>query len=165
MQRPCHKSPISPKFWSHQSTTATVRSMHHKSCRVALLDVISLGAVFRKFFIRSKVINGVFMQETLRVAQSDDVIMMRDVARRDRCDAALQAAFRSDIRSLPAVAPLLEVLVTLNYHKLYTDVSKTNYHRPRGARFTFRFHHVPPNRGALNLHRLHVVRAFCCAIL
>ena len=32
-----------------------------------------------------QVINGVFMQETLRVAQSDDVIMMRDVARRDRC--------------------------------------------------------------------------------
>lgn len=30
------------------------------------------------------VINGVFMQETLRVAQSDDAIMMRDVARKDR---------------------------------------------------------------------------------
>ena len=32
----------------------------------------------------SEVINGVFMQETLRVAQSDDAIMMRDVARKDR---------------------------------------------------------------------------------
>lgn len=58
----------------------------------------SLGAVLQKChavqhgattkILRSKVINGVFMQETLRVAQSDDVIMMRDVARRDRRDAA-----------------------------------------------------------------------------
>ena len=30
------------------------------------------------------VINGVFMQETMRVAQTDDVIMMRDVARKEK---------------------------------------------------------------------------------
>ena len=30
------------------------------------------------------VINGVFMQETLKVAQTDDIIMMRDVARREQ---------------------------------------------------------------------------------
>lgn len=39
------------------------------------------------------VINGVFMQETLRVAQSDDVIMMRDVGRRDRLHAEKMKAF------------------------------------------------------------------------
>lgn len=30
------------------------------------------------------VINGVFMQETLKVAQTDDIIMMRDVARKEK---------------------------------------------------------------------------------
>jgi len=39
------------------------------------------------------VINGVFMQETLRVAQSDDAIMMRDVARKDRLHSEKMKAF------------------------------------------------------------------------
>jgi len=76
-----------------------------------LYAVISLGAVLQKIhavqlqILRSKVINGVFMQETLRVAQSDDVIMMRDVARRDRRDAALQVSFHrsEDLSSLPGL--------------------------------------------------------------
>ena len=39
------------------------------------------------------VINGVFMQETLKVAQSDDVIMMRDVARREKIHASKMKDF------------------------------------------------------------------------
>lgn len=61
-----------------------------------------VGPVMNTFTILHKVtigfacigvINGVFMQETLRVAQSDDVIMMRDVARRDRLHADKMKAF------------------------------------------------------------------------
>ncbi|CAJ1457319.1 unnamed protein product [Effrenium voratum] len=39
------------------------------------------------------VINGVFMQETMKVAQSDDVIMMRDVARREKIHAQKMKTF------------------------------------------------------------------------
>ncbi|CAJ1457318.1 unnamed protein product [Effrenium voratum] len=39
------------------------------------------------------VINGVFMQETMRVAQSDDIIMMRDVARQEKLHAQKMRAF------------------------------------------------------------------------
>ena len=39
------------------------------------------------------VINGVFMQETLKVAQSDDVIMMRDVARREKIHSSKMKDF------------------------------------------------------------------------
>ena len=39
------------------------------------------------------VINGVFMQETLKVAQNDDVIMMRDVARREKVHASKMTTF------------------------------------------------------------------------
>jgi len=39
------------------------------------------------------VINGVFMQEMLKVAQSDDVIMMRDVARREKIHASKMKDF------------------------------------------------------------------------
>lgn len=39
------------------------------------------------------VINGVFMQETLKVAQSDDIIMMREVANKERTHARKMKAF------------------------------------------------------------------------
>jgi len=39
------------------------------------------------------VINGVFMQETLKVAQNDDIIMMREVAHKERTHARKMKAF------------------------------------------------------------------------
>lgn len=39
------------------------------------------------------VINGVFMQETLKVAQNDDIIMMREVAHKERTHARKMRAF------------------------------------------------------------------------
>ncbi|CAK9073359.1 unnamed protein product [Durusdinium trenchii] len=39
------------------------------------------------------VINGVFMQETMKVAQTDDIIMMRDVARREKVHSNKMTAF------------------------------------------------------------------------
>ena len=99
-----------------------------------LYAVISLGAVLQKFhavqlqILRSKVINGVFMQETLRVAQSDDVIMMRDVARRDRRDAALQVSFHrsEDLSSLPGLHSVFNGSGTIAWGP--TDDTKLYYY-------------------------------------